>query len=486
MKNEIASFVSAKPPFGKGARALAMGACAAVALSFAVATQSFSDQPISTQILPNFSQLVSNVGPAVVSIISTGKLSATRSQQNPFEDMPEQFKKFFDKRFFEQQPNPGPEMRPQGQGSGFIISPDGYVLTNTHVVADADEVLVRLTDRREFKAKVIGSDERADVALLKIDGSGLPTVSLGDSGSLKVGDWVLAIGSPFGFDYSATQGIVSAVGRSLPDGTYVPFIQTDAAVNPGNSGGPLFDLSGKVVGINSQIFSRSGGYMGLSFAIPINVAKNVADQLKAQGYVSRGWLGVMIQDLNQDLAKSFGMDKPHGALVSQVTPDSPAAKAGFKSGDVIVSFDGKPIDRSNDLPVLVGSTAVGASAKVEVVRDGKPETLNVTIGKLEEAPVQQAKAETGDGKLGVAVSELSEQQRAEMKVGHGVLVNQVAADSAAAKAGIQAGDVILSFNRHEVKTPGQLAELVKQAPKDKPSVALVMRDKGTLFLPVQL
>jgi serine protease Do len=363
------------------------------------------------------------------------------------------------------------------------------VLTNAHVVAGTEEVFVLLDDRRELPAEVIGSDERSDVALLKIDANNLPTVKIGDSDQLYVGDWVLAIGSPFGFDHSATQGIVSALSRNLPDGTYVPFIQTDVAVNPGNSGGPLFDLQGNVVGINSQIYSRSGGYQGLSFAIPINLAMNVTDQLKSKGYVSRGWLGVMIQDVTQALADSFGLDKPMGALVSQVTPDSPAAKAGIEVGDVIVRYDGKMLDRSVDLPPLVGNTTVGEDISVEVVRAGTGKTLTVSIGELDDQdkPIQLSQSgEQSDKKLGVAVAELNDQLREQMDVEHGVVIQQVQPNSAAAKAGLRNGDVILSFNNQQIDSAEQLVEMVNQAPTNKPSVALVRRDQGTLFVPIEI
>jgi serine protease Do len=315
----------------------------------------------------------------------------------------------------------------------------------------------------------------------------LPTVRIGDSDQVEVGEWVLAIGTPFGFENTATQGIVSALSRSLPNGTYVPFIQTDVAVNPGNSGGPLFDSGGNVVGINSQIYSRSGGYMGLSFAIPINVAMHVADQLKDRGYVSRGWLGVAIQDMNQPLAKSFGLKKPDGALVADVTPDSPAARAGIKAGDVILSFNGKPITRSGDLPPLVGATHDGAKVPVKILRESKTRTLQVQVGKLDDADQPRlSKVSPGtDSPLGLAAANLDENQRNTLGAGErGVLVSEVDPDGPAAKAGLRSDDVILSFNRQEVKDTRQLSELVSKAPTGEPVAVLILRDQHTQYLPI--
>ena len=332
--------------------------------------------PVALVAMPDFAALAESRGPAVVNVTVEQRMprDGQSPKENPFEGTP--FGQFF--RFA-----PRPDAAPaQGLGSGFFISADGYLLTNAHVVADAKMVKVRLTDRREFEGKVVGLDKTTDVALVKVDATGLPFVALGNPKELRVGEWVVAIGSPYGFDNTVTAGIVSAKGRSLPDDTYVPFIQTDAAVNPGNSGGPLFNLKGEAIGINSQIYSRSGGYQGLSFAIPIDVAQNVVAQLKANGHVARGWLGVSIQAVNHDLARSFGMDKPRGALVSSVMDDGPAKAAGLKAGDVIVSFDGKPIDSASELPLAVGATVPGASAKIEIIRDGKPKTLELKVGSL--------------------------------------------------------------------------------------------------------
>ncbi|MGH8353365.1 MAG: DegQ family serine endoprotease, partial [Pseudomonas sp.] len=340
--------------------------------------------------LPDFTELVEAASPAVVNISTRQKLPARPVVGSPempdLEGLPPMFREFFERNIPQVPRNPegGRQREVQSLGSGFIISADGYVLTNNHVVADADEIIVRLSDRSELEAKLIGADPRSDVALLKVEGKGLPTVKLGKSDDLKVGAWVLAIGSPFGFDHSVTAGIVSAKGRSLPNESYVPFIQTDVAINPGNSGGPLFNLEGEVIGINSQIFTRSGGFMGLSFAIPIAVAMDVADQLKTEGKVSRGWLGVVIQEVNKDLAESFGLEKPAGALVAQVLEGGPAAKSGLQVGDVILSLNGLPIVMSADLPHLVGGLKPGDIAKMEVVREGTRKTLQMTIGALPE------------------------------------------------------------------------------------------------------
>ena len=467
--------------------------CLTMVSTLALTQQSFSQDANTTTAapmiqLPNFRAMIEQNADAVVNIRGTrkGNMFTNRFGQGQpqLDDIPEPFRRFFDQ--LPQMPDRAPGA---AQGSGFIISADGYVLTNAHVVANTEEVFVRLTDRREFKAEVVGADARTDVAVLKIDTEGLPTVNIGDSDALYVGDWVLAIGSPFGFEHSASQGIVSALGRSLPDGTYVPFIQTDVAVNPGNSGGPLFDLQGNVMGINSQIYSRSGGYMGLSFAIPVNLAMNIVDQIKDKGYVSRGWLGVMIQDMTQPLADSFGLDKPQGALVSQITPDSPAAKAGVEVGDVITHFDNNLIDRSADLPPLVGSVAAGSSASLQVLRDGKERTLTVTIGELDEQDKPKQLAFSGseqNKRLGVAVAQLNAEQRSQLGVDHGVVVNHVEPGSAAAKAGLRSGDVILSFNNERIENVERLVELVKQAPTEKPSVVLLKRDQGMLFVPVDV
>jgi serine protease Do len=371
-----------------------------------------------------------------------------------------------------------------GQGSGFIVSADGTVLTNAHVVANADEVTVRLTDKREFRAKVVGIDKQSDVAVLRIDASDLPTVKIGDPQKVRVGEWVLAIGAPFGFENSVTAGIVSAKSRTLPDEGYVPFMQTDVAINPGNSGGPLFNTRGEVIGINSQIYSQSGGYQGLSFAIPIDVAMDVEQQLLKKGKVSRGRLGVMIQEVNQALADSFGLDRPKGALVSSVEPDSPAAKAGIQPGDVIVKFNGRDVERSSELPALVAGTAPGSEAGLAVWRQGQLRELRITVGENRSvaaaAPADGAGA-TASGKLGLAVRPLAEGEQGDG--GRGLLVEGVN-DGPAARAGIQPGDVILAVNGTTVATVEQLRDKVDRAGKG--CALLVQRGERKLFVPVKI
>src|SRR5438105_9496543 len=360
-------------------------------------------------------------------------------------------------------------------GSGFIVESDGVILTNAHVVEGADEVRVRLSDRREFKGKVLGVDHPSDIAVVKIEAKGLPAVKLGDPARLRVGEWVLAIGSPFGFENTATAGIVSATARSLPDGTYVPFIQTDAAVNPGNSGGPLFNMKGEVIGINSQIYSRSGGYQGIAFAIPINVAAQVKDQLVKNGRVERGRIGVAIQDVTQSLAESFGLERPQGALVSTVESGGPADKAGIKPGDVLLAVDGKKVERSAELPPLVAAVKPGAKASFEVWRDGARRTLPVTVGELKAEQVASADKSSGaedSGKLGLAVRQSDE----------GLVVEK--ASGAAARAGIRTGDVITAVNGKQVKS---VAELRAAAEKRKGTVALlVKRGDASIFVPIEV
>ena len=446
--------------------------------------------------LPDFTKLVEQYSAAVVNISTVQKRTMTRHprmQQMP--DIPENspFYDFF-RRFFGEVPEgTEPYQERASLGSGFIISKDGYVITNNHVVQDADEIIVRLNDRREFTAKVIGTDERSDIAVLKITGKDLPTVKLGDSSRLKVGEWVLAIGSPFGFDHSVTAGIVSAMGRSLPNENYIPFIQTDVAINPGNSGGPLFNLDGEVVGVNSQIYSRTGGFMGLSFAVPVNVVTSVYKQLKEQGHVSRGWLGVLIQDVTKELAESFGMNKPHGALVAKILPDSPAAKAGIEVGDVIIDYDGNEISFSSDLPPMVGSTTIGSSVPVKVIRHGKTKTLRVKISKLpEEEELAQAGIGGGPGgavtptnPLNITVADLDDDQRKELGIDKGVLVQDVQ-DGPASKAGMRSGDIILLLNNNKVKDVGDFNDIVKKLPNDKSIPILIQRKGNPIFLAFRL
>jgi serine protease Do len=468
---------------------LALAAAGLVSVS-AFALRQADDKPVaaappaaaaaSAADLPDLTGLVAQATPSVVHITVSRKGGEQFARGLPEfpEDSP--FGEFF-KRF----PRPGPESAPsQGMGSGFIVSADGYVVTNHHVIDGADKVTVKLHDRREFPAKVVGSDKQSDVALLKIEATGLPAVKLGNSDALKVGQWVLAIGAPFGLERSATQGIVSALGRSLPDERYVPFIQTDVAVNPGNSGGPLFDLSGRVVGINSQIYSQTGGYMGLSFAIPINTAMDVVHQIKAGGKVARGWLGLTVQPVTQDLASSFGVGQPKGALVSQVAPGSPAAEAGFRVGDIVTGFAGKAVEDSADLPPMVGTTRPGEKVAVNVLRDGKERSLEVKIAQLPDTDgkVRIGQAETGEGaRLNVTVAELSAEERRALGVDGGVRVAEVGA-GAARQAGVRPGDVLLQIDNQPVKDVAQLKELVRGLPAGKTVPILVKRGEGALFL----
>ena len=398
------------------------------------------------QALPEFRSIVKDNTPAVVKIMV--EYSAGASDPHGFDtpEIPEYLRRFFEYRG---EPPPQQRMPRQSMGSGFIISEDGYIVTNNHVVAGADVVIVRLTDRREYEAQVIGLDERSDLALIKVDATDLPTLKLGEPGELEVGEWVLAIGSPFGLDYSVTAGIVSAKGRSLPTENgenYVPFIQTDVAINPGNSGGPLFNLEGEVVGVNSQIFTRSGGSIGLSFAIPVSVVTNVVSQLRETGKVTRGWLGVTIQNVNKVLAESLGLDRPMGALIVDLQPGGPADRGGLESGDVIVRFDGKEILTQSDLPHVVGLVRPGTEARVELVRNGKKKTIRLEVGSLgaDDAPTVAGLSREPEtsGKLGLVVEEITEQLQTRWGISGGVLVSEVVSDSPADKAEIRSGDVI--------------------------------------------
>ena len=440
--------------------------------------------------LPDFTRLVEENSGAVVNISTTKQQSARRGLPPNIQipDMPQDgpFGDFLEK-FFGQSPHQE-RFNSRSLGSGFILSEDGYVVTNHHVVKDADEIIVKLSDRRELEAKVIGSDPRSDIALLKIQASDLPAVRLGSANDLKVGQWVLAIGSPFGFDHSVTSGIVSAKGRNLPNENYVPFIQTDVAINPGNSGGPLFNLDGQVVGINSQIYSRTGGFMGLSFAIPVEVAMDVIDQLKNNGYVSRGWLGVYIQEVTRELAESFGMEKPMGALVAKIMEDSPAQKSDINVGDVILSFNGREVPNSAALPPLVGSVRVGERVKLKVMRDGRLNTVKVTIGQLPDDDQQllsDSMDKLSEGILGLEVRALTKEEKQAMDLSHGLQILSVAEGPAKA-AGLRKGDVLQLINGDKVASVRQLKDVVKKLPKGKFASILVQRRQGPQFLALKV
>lgn len=441
--------------------------------------------------LPDFTDLVEKHGQAVVNIstVQTQQIDANHffpGIPNIPEDSP--FYEFFRRHM---QPFSGPrKYESRSLGSGFIISKDGYILTNAHVVESANEITVRLTDKREFGAKVIGTDRKTDIALLKIDADDLPVVTQGSPDQLKVGEWVIAIGAPFGFENTVTAGIVSAKGRSLAQENYVPFIQTDVAINPGNSGGPLFNMKGEVVGINSQIYSRTGGFMGLSFAIPIDVAMEITSQLKAYGKVSRGRIGVMIQEMTDELAESFNLDKSRGALVVSVEKDGPADKAGIKIRDVILRFDGKGIDTSSDLPRIVGNTKPDARVSVEVWRNGSVKKLTVTVGEMpgdDSSTTVQKQSKSGDAtsRLGLALRELSASQKNELGIDSGLLVEEVY-DGIASSAGIRPGDVILGFNNQDIKSIQQFNKLLDDAKKGRNIALLIKRGDITTFITIKI
>lgn len=431
--------------------------------------------------LPDFTELVEEQSPSVVIISTTQKVQAFSHQFQG--QLPEYFRYFFGDGF------QMPEQEREGLGSGIILSRDGYILTNNHVVAGADEINIRLSDRRVLDAKLIGGDELSDLALLKVDSDDLPVAELGDSDELKIGEWVLAIGSPFGFEHSVTAGIVSAKGRNLANDNYVPFIQTDVAINPGNSGGPLFNLDGEVVGINSQIYSRSGGFMGLSFAIPINVAMEVVEQLKDKGHVSRGWLGVVIHDVSRDLATSLGLDKPEGAIVAKVMPGSPAEKGGIKAGDVILEFDDKEIPKAAHLRHAVGRTTPGSEVEVEIVRAGKEKSLEFAIGAMPQDPTQiSSRAPVPQGKtalLGLDVVDLPKPQAQQLGLPGGIIVKQVNS-KAAEEAGIVAGDVITNLANQDVTDVESFRKIVTGLEKGKWVPILVNRRGSPKFLAIKV
>jgi len=442
--------------------------------------------PVHANGLPDFTGLVEKQGHAVVNVSTTQIIRHAQGFPNVPENDP--FYEFF-RRFAPQMPR---ERESQSLGSGFIISADGYIMTNAHVVDSAEKITVRLTDKREFSAKVIGADKRTDVALLKIEATGLPKVIVGDPDKLKVGEWVIAIGSPFGFDSSVTAGIVSAKGRSLPQENFVPFIQTDVAVNPGNSGGPLFNMNGEVVGINSQIYTRSGGSMGLSFAIPIDVATQVTDQLRASGKVTRGRIGVMIQELTSELAESFGLSKPAGALISHVEKDGPADKAGIEASDVILRFDGKTVGSSGDLPRIVAATKPGSKVVIELWRKGTIRRITVEVAEMpEEGKLARSAKKLADdvaemvSRLGIAVIELTREQLQEMQIQGGLLVEEVKGSSART-AGLQQGDVLLAIGNMPIRSLKQFNEILKQVPNGRNVALLVRRGNAATYVAIRL
>jgi serine protease Do len=435
--------------------------------------------------LPDFTVLIEEKSRAVVKI--TAETKANRLEQPQIEipeNMPEIFRHFFDPRTL-------PKRESRATGSGFLISDDGYILTNNHVVEDATDVVVRLIDRREYDAEVVGVDPQSDLALLKIKQNGLPFLKLADSDKAKVGEWVLAIGAPFGLDYSVTQGIISAIGRSIPSENgqnYVPFIQTDVAINPGNSGGPLFNLDGDVVGINSQIYTRSGGSIGLSFAIPSNLARDVVQQLKNKGKVDRGWLGVVIQDVDKDLAASFGLDKPQGALIAQMEPNGPAEKSGLRVGDIILRFNERELNVSSDLPYVVGSIKAGSSIPVDIIRKGKKRTINVTVGSrdgVDEVVATGSTAVQSDNRLGLVVENLSLEMKRSVGM-DGVVVTQVEPNSPAAETGLQAGDVLVQLGFDEVTSVKKFQSVEQSLPINKPQPVRVIRRGSSLFRSITL
>jgi len=463
-----------------------------VTMAIAFTFSSFAQIAIANN-LPDFTELAEKHGAEVVNISVTQVMQAGNSM--PFPNMPDDpalqefFKRFGIPGMPGHETQPGQEYKSQSLGSGFIISADGYILTNAHVVSEADEVLVKLSDKREFKAKIIGTDKRTDVALIKIEATNLPKAVIGDPAALKVGEWVAAIGSPFGLENTMTAGIVSAKGRALPQENFVPFIQTDVAINPGNSGGPLYNLRGEVVGVNSQIYSRSGGSMGLSFSIPIDVAIDISNQLKATGKITRGWLGVAIQELTKELAESFGMKNTNGALIAGVEKNGPADKGGLLAGDVITKFDGKVITSSSDLPRAVGSIKPGKIAAVDILRKGVVKTLNVGVGETPTDPNQAVpavkstpKAETN--KIGLTLKELTPQQKKKLNGKNGLLVTE--SIGVAAQAGIRRGDVLLGLNNSETQSVEAFNKQINAVASGKTVAVLVLRGDSTLFVPIKV
>lgn len=482
--------------------------CLGLSLAIFAGSMPLSAQAQATRELPDFADLVERTGPAVVNIRTTAR---SRSPSGPGagpqlpEGMEDSELYDFFRRFMPPRQGPSPRGRgegrgeggggsevPRGVGSGFIIGADGYLLTNHHVVEGADEIYVTLTDKRELKGRLIGSDRRTDVALVKIEGTGLPSLKIGDPSRLRVGEWVVAIGSPFGLDNTVTAGIVSAKGRDTGD--YLPFIQTDVAVNPGNSGGPLINLRGEVVGINSQIYSRTGGFMGISFAIPIDEAMRVGDQLRATGRVTRGRIGVGIAEVTKDVAEPLGLPRAGGALVRNVEQGGPADKAGIEVGDIIQRFDGKPIERSSDLPRLVGNTRPGAKVPVTVWRKGATRDLSLTVAEMQQETTAQSSNPRGQAPgasggaaaanaLGLVVSDVTDERKSQLRIKSGVLVDAV--DGAAARAGVRTGDLILSINNQDVTSAKQFNDVVAKLDKSKTQILLVRRGDSAQFVPIR-
>lgn len=482
-----------------GGLALALLAGAA---AFVPATPALAQSAPQPRSLPDFSELVDQVGPAVVNIRTVERARSGGARGGADGQMDEEMQEFF-RRFFgvpmpntPRQQRPAPrggdeEQQPRGVGSGFILTQDGYVMTNAHVVEGADEVIVTLTDKREFKAKTVGADKRTDVAVVKIEATGLPFVRIGDVSRVKVGEWVMAIGSPFGLDNTVTAGIVSAKGRDTGD--YLPFIQTDVAINPGNSGGPLINMRGEVIGINSQIYSRSGGFMGISFAIPIDEASRVAEQLRVSGRVQRGRIGVQIDQVTRDVAESIGLGRPQGALVRSVESGSPADKAGIEAGDIITKFNGQQIERATDLPRLVGNTKPGSKVNLTVFRRGGSRDLGVTVAEFEpeqaaartrptQAPAEQPKASPAAQSIGIVVGELNTTQKRDAKVKGGVRVESVNGEGAAQRAGIREGDIIVAIGNTEINTVKEFDAAVAKLDKTKPIPVLLRRGELASYL----
>jgi len=468
-------------------RTLITAASAAAALAFA------GPAPAQVRGLPDFTQIVENQGAAVVNISTTQQRQPRANPQVPQLDENDPFYEFF-RRFVPRGPQGPREFESNSLGSGFVVGTDGYILTNAHVVDQADEITVKFNDKREFKAKVIGADRRTDVAVIKIEASGLQAVKFGDPNKLKVGEWVVAIGSPFGFENSVTAGIISAKGRSLPQENFVPFIQTDVAINPGNSGGPLFNLNGEVIGINSQIYSRTGGFMGLSFAIPIDVAMDISGQLRSAGRVSRGRIGVVIQEVSKELADSFGLGKPVGALVNGVEKGGPAEKAGVETGDIILKFDGKPVNNSADLPRIVGSTKPGAKASLQLWRKGQTKDVTVTVGEIPDDRVAAGrsarpgdkKSEVAANRLGLVVSDLGEEKRRDLRLPGGAVVDEVRSQP---RGDVRQGDVIVAVSAKgattEIKSAKQFNDLLATLDKGTTITLQIRRGEANIFATIR-